>query len=82
MLILLHVIRPKPPQRIGQDRAAVLQVVLAFAVNELVIPAHEIQRRRHLLIGQRPVAVRVVEVISTGLQEHLHRFLLGVRGQK
>src|SRR5262245_55885681 len=47
---------PEPAERIGEDGAAVFPVVAAVAVLELVIVLGELQRERHLLIGQGPVA--------------------------
>src|SRR4051812_46313236 len=64
LLLLLLFVAPQPAQRVRQDGAAVLAVVAAVAVDELVVVLHVLQRRRHLLVGQRPVAVFVVQVAA------------------
>src|SRR5262249_14185374 len=60
----------------GQDRAAVLAIVPAVAVNELVFIPRELQSGRHLLIGQRPVAMLVVQVVGAVLEEDTDRLPL------
>ena len=44
-------------------------VVRAFAEDELVGPSRELEGGGHLLVGQRPAAERVVEVVPPVLQE-------------
>ena len=52
--------------------------VRADAELELVVVALELQRRRHLLVGQRPVAVRVVEIVAAVLQEDAERLAVAL----
>ena len=73
-LFLTNMIGPEPTEGIGQKDASMLQVVSAFPIDELVIPTGESQGRCHLLVCQGPVTMIIVQVITTGLQEHLHRF--------
>ena len=49
----------------------------ALAIFKFVIIFHKLERRGHLLIGERPVAVQVVEVVAAFLQENADRFFLG-----
>ena len=49
---------------------------------EFVIVTHELQRRGHLLVRQRPVAVQVVEVFGAVLQENANRFLFRFPNQR
>src|SRR5262245_65475 len=64
------VVAPEPAQRVGHDGATVLAAVEALAELEAVVVALELQGRRHLLVGQRPVAELVVQVLPAALQEH------------
>ena len=81
VLSLAHLVAPQPAQRFGQDRSAVLAVVAPVAEHELVVVLLVLQRRRHLLVGQRPVAVLVVQVARAVLQEDADRLLLGLADQ-
>src|SRR5262249_1555420 len=74
--LLPDLVAPQPAQRLRQDGAAVLAVVAAVAHHELVVVLHELQRRGHLLVRQRPVAVQVVEVVLAVLEEDADRLLL------
>src|SRR5258705_5093730 len=38
-----------------------------------VVILRELQRRRHLLVGQKPVAMRIVQIIRAILKEHSDR---------
>src|SRR2546426_11287216 len=49
---------------------------------EFVIVTHELQRRGHLLVRQRPVAVQVVEVFGAVLQKDANWFLLRFPNQR
>src|SRR5437899_153746 len=64
---------PQPAERIGEDRAAVLVVVAARASDELDVVLREPQRGVHLLVGQPPVPVLVVQVLLSVLQKHAQR---------
>src|SRR5262249_33462248 len=70
---------PEPAQRIGQDRAAMLAVMAAVAVLKFVIVLGKLQSERHLLIGEWPVAVLVIQIGGAGLEEEPDRLwaLLG-----
>src|SRR5262245_49263312 len=60
---------PQPAERLGQDGATMFAIVLAVAVLELVVVLGPFQGGSHLLVGQRPVAVEVVQVIGAVLQK-------------
>src|SRR5207244_1494737 len=81
-LPLFRIIPPQPAQRIGQDRAAVFGVVAFAAELELVVVTHEFQRGGHLLIRQRPVSMKIVEVVRAVLQKDADRFLFGFSDQR
>src|SRR5438105_377830 len=72
---------PEPAEGVGQDRAAVLVAVEAVPIDELVIIFGESQRLRHLLVGERPVAVIVVEVVGPVLEEDADRLPGGLADQ-
>src|SRR5688572_15028479 len=38
-----------------------------------MIVAHELERRRHVLVRERPVPMQVVEIVAAILQEHAER---------
>ncbi len=67
---------PQPAKRVGQDGAAVLPVVRSVSEDEAVIIASEGERAGHLLVRERPVAVQVVQVVRTVLQENSDRLAL------
>src|SRR4051812_24064517 len=48
-------------------------IVATVSQLELVIVTFELQRSRHLLIGQRPVAMKIVEVVLAILKEDSNR---------
>ena len=48
----------------------------AVAHDEVVVVVHELQCCGHLLIGERPIAVLVVEVTRSVLQEHAQRLVV------
>src|SRR5207253_3206677 len=66
-------IGPEPAERIRQDGAAVLAVMAAVAVDKLVIIVSELECRGHLLIGEWPAPVRVVQIARAILQEDADR---------
>ena len=66
---------PQPAERVGQDRPAVLAAVLAGAADELVVVVFEFQGRRHLLIGQPPVAELVVQIVAAVLKKDADRLV-------
>src|ERR1700722_7353799 len=76
--LLPHLIAPNPAHRVGEDRAAVLAAVNAFAVDEFVIVALVLQRRGHLLIRQWPVAELIVDVVGPVLQKDANLLLLSL----
>ena len=59
--------------------AAPFAAVSAFGHHQLVIVARKLQSRRQILIGQRPVAVQVVQVVAAVLQVHLDGLRLAFR---
>src|SRR5215510_4715911 len=65
---------PEPSQGIGQQGRAVFRCVGAIPKLEAVVVVHELERRSHLLVGQWPVAVLVVQVARAVLQEDPDRF--------
>src|SRR5262245_21890966 len=69
---------PQPAQRIRQDRPAVLAIVPLRAHLVLVVVFLEFQRQSHLLVGQRPVAVLVIQVFLASLEENADRFRRGL----
>src|SRR5439155_16515945 len=77
-----RIIAPQPPQRLGQNSAAVLAVVAFGAELEFVVVTHELQRRRHLLVRQRPVPVQIVQVVRAVLQKHSDRLFLRLADQR
>lgn len=56
-----------------------LSVMTAFSILKFVIILHKLERRRHLLIGERPVAVEVIEVVASFLKEYADRFFSVLR---
>src|SRR5688572_9302199 len=70
---LLRPVAPEPAERIGKDGPAVLPRVTALAEHKGVIVAHELERRRHVLLRERPVTMQVVEIVAAILQEHAER---------
>src|SRR4029450_5693049 len=67
---LLRVVAPEPAQGVREDGPAVRALVRAVPEDELVVVPAVLERRGHLLVGQRPVAPAVVEVVRAVLQEH------------
>src|SRR5881394_4343218 len=47
-----------------------------------VIILRKLQRRRHLLVGQKPVAMRIVQVIGAILEEHANRLWRSFANQR
>ena len=72
---------PQPPQRVGQNDAAVLAVVRAVSHHELRVVAGEGERTGHGAVGQGPVTVEVIEVVDAVLQEDSQRLALGLTNQ-
>src|SRR5215831_10978842 len=66
---------PEPPQRVGQDRAAVAVAEEPLAVLEAVVVAGERERFGEREVRERPVAVRVVEIVRAVLKEDANRLL-------
>src|SRR3954470_15829611 len=75
------VLAPEPAERVGEDRLAVLAAVEALAVDEGVVIPLERQGLGHLLVGQGPVAVGVVEVVGAVLEEDADRLLVALADQ-
>src|SRR5262245_57664244 len=69
------IIAPEPAQRVRQHRATVPVAVKPLAVLEAVIVARIRQRLRERLVCQRPVSVRVVQIVGAVLEEHADRLL-------
>src|SRR6476620_10513866 len=69
---------PQPAQRVRQDRAAVTIAVEALPDLEAVVVPRKRQRFREGLVGERPVAVRVVQIVRAILQEHADRLARGL----
>ncbi len=82
---LFHV-APEPTHGVGKDRRAVRAVVRALAEDELIVPPRKLERGRHLLVRERPVAELVIEIVFAVLEEHANlapqgeRFLVVGRG--
>src|SRR5207249_789497 len=66
---------PEPAERIGQDSAAMSVAVKAVAEDEVAVVSLIAQRRRHAQIGERPVAMLVVQVVLAVLQEDADRLV-------
>src|SRR5437868_4819303 len=75
------VVSPQPTKRLRQDRAAVLAVVPAVAVLETVIVLGKFQGGSHLLVRQRPIAVRVIQIARSILHEDADWLRLGLADQ-
>src|SRR5207249_2996918 len=81
----LRVVHPNPTQHVGQDGAAVIVRVRAFApdVRDLVTRAVQlaligrairiVECSEHLLVREKPTAELVVDVVRTVLQEDADR---------
>src|SRR6266487_1233574 len=63
------IVAPEPTQRIRENGPAVAIAVEAVPVLEPVVVPGVRQGLRQRLIGERPVAVRVVEIVFAVLQE-------------
>src|SRR5262245_59511568 len=72
---LRFVITPQPAQADGQDRAPVPVAVKSESPLEFEIVAGERQRFGHLLVRQRPIAVRIVQIVLAILQKDADWFL-------
>src|SRR5687767_1654950 len=79
--LVFGMIAPKPAHGIRENRAAMFAVVGAIAIFELVIVTGKFQRSRHLLIGQGPVAMGVVQVIASVLEKDSQRFAFSLPNQ-
>ena len=77
ILWLLRLVAPQPAQCARKCGSAVGEAVIPAAVIGTVIVFAELQRRRHLLICQEPVAADVVNVIAAILQLDAEGFALG-----
>src|SRR5439155_17027357 len=62
----------------GQNGASVLRRMAAVAENELVIVLGKLQGRGHLLVGQRPVAGVVIQIIGAILEKDADRLARGL----
>src|SRR5205085_10533833 len=71
--LLRLVISPQPPHRVRQNGPAVFAVVAFGAPVGFVVVFGELQRRRHLLIRQEPVAMDVIQVVAAVLEENADR---------
>src|SRR5581483_2253961 len=68
------IVPPQPAQRIRQYRPSVPVAVKAVPPLEFVIVTGKRERLRHLLIRERPVTVRVIQIVRAVLQKHADRF--------
>ena len=57
-------------------------IVSAFTEDELKIVACELKRGGHVLIGERPVAKLIVEVIFPILEEHFKRLFVSLANER
>ncbi len=64
---------PDPAKGIGEKHAAFLDAVAAFGGDELVIVFCEGEGFGHLLVGEPPVAVGIVEILSAVLKPNAQR---------
>jgi hypothetical protein len=72
-LLGVRLVPPQPAKRVGQDGSSVYAAMGPFAENELVVVTGEFQRGRHLLVGQGPVAMFVVQVVGSPLKKDANR---------
>src|ERR1041385_3203926 len=72
--LLSRITSPKPPQRIRQQCSSVLVRVSSVAEFKPIIVTRKLKGGRHLLIGQRPIAELVVEIVGTVLKENPNGF--------
>jgi len=64
-------------------RALPAGAVVAFGPKlELIIVTGKFERRSHLLIGQGPTAVKIIQVLGAILQEDADRLLLGLAQER
>src|SRR5262245_5121440 len=75
------VVAPEPAERFREDRPAVAVAVEALAVDESIVISRELEGLGHLLIGQRPVPVGVVQIVGSILEEDANRLLPGLANQ-
>ena len=63
--------------------ALAISAVVAFGPKlELVIVTGKLERRSHLLIGQGPTAVEIIQVLGAILEENADRFFLGLAQER
>src|SRR5215475_2056213 len=73
---------PQPAQAVRQNRAPVPVAVEAMSKLEFEIVLGEGQRFSHLLVGQGPVAMQIVEVVFAVLKEDADRFRRSLADQR
>ena len=72
-------ISPQPSQRIRQNGVPVDAVIRTFPKNKpIIVIAGEFQCGGHLLVGQRPISVLVVQVFRSVLKKHANGLTLGL----
>ena len=59
-----------------------IPIVTAVAKHEFVVIAFELQRGGHLLVGQWPIPVDVVQIVLAVLQKNANRLLLAFSNQR
>lgn len=72
------IVAPKPAHGFGKDHSAVFERVAAFTKDELVIVHPVGQRSSQILVRDRPAPEYDIYVLCPRLQEHPHRFALGL----
>ena len=74
-----YLITPEPAEGIGEEGAAVFVGVATVAEVEAVVVFGEFEGGGHLLVGEGPVAVGVVEVVGAVLEEDAEGFFSVLR---
>src|SRR5262249_31808223 len=82
MRTLRFVILPQPTQAVWQNRAPVPITVEAVSPLEFEIVLGESQRFGHLLVGQWPIAMLIVQIVFAVLQEDADRLLRSLANQR
>ena len=77
--LLLRPIAPEPAKGVRKNGGAVLRIVRAGAILKLEIIPREFQRRCHVLIGEWPVAMRVVQIVRALLEKDTDRLRFALR---
>src|SRR5262252_10980482 len=79
---LRFIILPQPAQAVWQNRAPVPVTVEAVPPFEFEIVLGVSQRFGHLLVGQGPIAMLIVQIVFAVLQEDADRFLRSLANQR